>query len=156
MIFKGTPALAPGVFDREIENRGGMTNAATSHDYTHYFLTTAPYWKIRYPPWRNCFLNAAIPEDEFVREREVVQRKSAKPYDDPELGRIPAQRECYQHHPYGRSVLGTEPELMKQSPEAMRCFHRAHYQPENMTVVIVGGIACLELSRTFQQFSEAV
>jgi len=25
--------------------------------------------------------------------------------------------------------------------EAMRCFHRAHYQPENMTVVIVGGIA---------------
>jgi len=43
----------------------------------------------------------------------------------------------YQHHPYGRSVLGTEPEL-KHSPEAMRCFHRAHYQPENMTVVIVG------------------
>jgi len=64
----------------------------------------------------------------------------------------------YQHHPYGRSVLGTEPELMKHSPEAMRCFHRAHYQPENMTVVIVGGIAqkpALELvSRTFQQFSE--
>jgi len=37
-----------------------------------------------------------------------------------------------------------EPELMKHSPEAMRCF-RAHYQPENMTVVIVGGSlkACL-------------
>jgi len=43
MIFRHCGASA-WVFDREIENRGGMSNAATSHDYTHYFLTTAaPY-----------------------------------------------------------------------------------------------------------------
>jgi predicted Zn-dependent peptidase len=30
MIFKGTANLAPGVFDRNIENRGGISNAATS------------------------------------------------------------------------------------------------------------------------------
>jgi predicted Zn-dependent peptidase len=45
---------------------------------------------------------------------------------------------------------------MHHSPEAMRRFHRAHYQPENMTVVIVGGIAqqpALELvKRTFKNF----
>jgi len=29
MIFKGTPTLAPGYFVEEVENRGGMTNAAT-------------------------------------------------------------------------------------------------------------------------------
>ncbi|CDN10748.1 Mitochondrial processing peptidase-like protein [Richelia intracellularis] len=32
----------------------------------------------------------------------------------------------YQNHPYGRSILGKREELMQHSPEAMRCFHRAH------------------------------
>lgn len=160
MIFKGTPALAPGVFDTEIENRGGMTNAATSHDYAHYFLTTAvPYLEETLPHLADLLLNAAIPEDEFVRERDVVLEEIHQAYDDPDWIAFQALSESvYQRHPYGRSVLGTASELMNHSPEAMRCFHRAHYQPENMTVVIVGGIAqepALELvNRTFQQFSD--
>ena len=160
MIFKGTETLPPGAFDMEIENRGGMTNAATSHDYAHYFLTTAaPYLQDTLPHLAELLLNAAIPDDEFVRERDVVLEEIRQAYDDPDwIGFQALNESVYQRHPYGRSVLGTEPELMKQSPEAMRCFHRAHYQPENMTVVIVGGIAqepALELViRSFQQFSQ--
>jgi predicted Zn-dependent peptidase len=29
---------------------------------------------------------------------------------------------------------------MQRSPDEMRCFHQCHYQPENMVVVIVGGV----------------
>ena len=161
MIFKGTKKLAPGVFDKEIENRGGMTNAATSHDYAHYFLTTAaPYLEETLPHLAELLLNAAIPEDEFVRERDVVLEEIRQAYDDPDWRGCQALNESvYQLHPYGRSVLGSERELMQQSPEAMRCFHHTHYQPENMTVVIVGNIPqepALELvSRTFQQSSQS-
>jgi predicted Zn-dependent peptidase len=160
MIFKGTASLAPGVFDYIIENRGGMTNAATSHDYAHYFLTTAaPYLEDTLPHLAELLLNAAIPEDEFIRERDVVLDEIRSCYDDADwIGFQALSEGIYQRHSYGRSVLGTKQDLMKQSPEAMRCFHRAHYQPENMTVVIVGGIAqepALELvNRTFQQFLE--
>jgi len=160
MIFKGTEVLPPGVFDHVIENRGGMTNAATSHDYAHYFLTTAaPYLEDTLPYLAELLLNAAIPDDEFVREREVVLEEIRQSYDDPDwIGFQALSESVYQRHPYGRSVLGTELNLMQHSPEAMRCFHRAHYQPENMTVVVVGGIAqepALELvNRTFQQFLE--
>jgi len=160
MIFKGTSSLAPGVFDYIIENRGGMTNAATSHDYAHYFLTTAaPYLEDTLPHLAELLLNAAIPEDEFIRERDVVLDEIRSCYDDADwIGFQALSEGIYQRHSYGRSVLGTKQDLMKQSPEAMRCFHRAHYQPENMTVVIVGGIAqepALELvNRTFQQFLE--
>ncbi|MFN7852566.1 MAG: M16 family metallopeptidase, partial [Dolichospermum sp.] len=41
MIFKGTPNLLPGEFDYHIEKIGGVSNAATSHDYAHYSITTA-------------------------------------------------------------------------------------------------------------------
>lgn len=160
MIFKGTQELPPGLFDREIEKRGGMTNAATSHDYAHYFLTTAaPYLKDTLPYLAELLLNAAIPEDEFIREREVVLEEIRSCYDDPDwIGFQALSQSVYQHHPYGRCVLGTQSDLMQHSPEAMRNFHRAHYQPENMTVVIVGGIeqeSALELvSQNFQQFAK--
>ena len=160
MIFKGTASLPPGAFDRQIESRGGMTNAATSHDYTHYFLTTAAsYLEDTLPCLAELLLNAAIPEDEFVREREVVLEEIRSCYDDPDwIGFQALCESIYQRHPYGRSVLGTESELLQQSPEAMRCFHHTYYQPENTTVVIVGGIPqepALEIvNQSFQQFSQ--
>ncbi|GAA6614709.1 M16 family metallopeptidase [Scytonema sp. NUACC26] len=143
MIFKGTATLPPGVFDQKIENQGGVTNAATSHDYAHYSLTTAaPYLKKTLPYLGELLLNAAIPEEEFVRERDVVFEEIRQSYDDPDwIGFQSLISSIYQQHPYGRSVLGGEEELMQTSPEIVRCFHRNHYQPENMTVVIVGGIA---------------
>ncbi|BAZ50779.1 insulinase family protein [Nostoc ellipsosporum NOK] len=160
MIFKGTATLPPGMFDHKIENRGGVSNAATSYDYAHYSLTTAaPYLKDTLPHLGELLLNAAIPDDEFARERDVVLEEIRSCYDDPDwIGFQALNKSVYPTHPYGRSVLGSEQELMQQSPEAMRCFHRTHYQPENMTVVVVGGIAqqpALELvNKSFVNFPE--
>ncbi|MDZ8027469.1 MAG: M16 family metallopeptidase [Nostoc sp. SerVER01] len=160
MIFKGTATLPPGMFDHNVENRGGVSNAATSYDYAHYSLTTAaPYLQDTLPHLGELLLNAAIPEDEFSRERDVVLEEIRSCNDDSDwIGFQALIGSIYGHHPYGRSVLGTEQELMQQSPEAMRCFHRAHYQPENMTVVIAGGInqqAAWELvNRSFADFAE--
>lgn len=160
MIFKGTAKLAPGVFDQKIENRGGVTNAATSYDYAHYCITTAsPFLEDTLPYLAELLQNAAIPEDEFLCERDVVIEEIRQAQDDPDwIGFQALIQSIYQHHPYGRPVLGTQRELMQQSPEAMRCFHRNHYQPENMTVVVVGGIgeeSALELvSSTFQNFGD--
>src|SRR5262245_49047715 len=38
MLFKGTESLGRGFVDREVEAVGGRTNAATSNDYTYYYL----------------------------------------------------------------------------------------------------------------------
>ncbi|NJL09966.1 MAG: insulinase family protein [Calothrix sp. SM1_7_51] len=142
MIFKGTAKLPPGMFDQTIENSGGVSNAATSYDYAHYSLTTySPYLKDTLPQLAELLLNAAIPDSEFNRERDVVLEEIRACQDDPDwIGFQSLLQLAYQDHPYGRSVLGTEAELMQHSPDYMRCFHRAHYQPENMTVVVIGGI----------------
>jgi len=154
MIFKGTPAISPGEFDRVIENKGGMTNAATSHDYAHYFLTTATqYLADTLPYLAEVLLNAAIPADEFDKERDVVLEEIRSCYDDPDwIGFQSLSESVYQCHPYGRSVLGTANNLLQHSPEAMRSFHRTYYQPENMTVVMVGGI---EQDRAVEMVSSA-
>ncbi len=160
MIFKGTPNLAAGVFDRKIENQGGVTNAATSYDYTHYSLTTAAnHLQETLPDLGELVLNAAIPEDEFLRERDVVLEEIRQAQDNPDWMVFQSlAADIYQNHPYGRPILGGESEVRKHSPEAMRCFHHTHYQPENTTVVVVGGIqsnSALDLvDRAFEHFPE--
>ena len=72
MIFKGTDQLPPGMFDYAIETQGGMTNAATSHDYAHFFIImAADRLPATLPYLAELLLHAAIPADEFVRERQV-------------------------------------------------------------------------------------
>ena len=159
MIFKGTDRLPPGAFDRAIENRGGIANAATSYDYAHFFITTAAeYLENTLTPLAEILLRAAIPEDEFVRERDVVLEEIRQSEDDPDwLGFQSLLHAIYPRHPYGRSILGQLETLMEQSPEMMRRFHRCYYQPENMTVAIVGNIEqelALEMvTRQFRDFS---
>lgn len=159
MVFKGTQRTAPGEFDWAIESQGGVTNAATSHDYAHFFITVAADALPQTLPYlADLLLCAAIPADEFVRERQVVLEEIRQAHDDPDW--VGYQALCslmYGEHAYGRAVLGTPEILTDRSPEEMRRFHQAHYQPENMTVAIAGGISqaqALDLvQQSFRQFA---
>ena len=159
MIFKGSPQVGVGEFDWIIENAGGMANAATSHDYAHFYLTSANTHLTQTLPYlADILLNASIPDDEFIRERDVVLEEIRGSNDDPDwLGLQLLYQTLYETHPYKRSILGEVELLMQHTPDLMRCFHRTHYQPENMTVAIVGGIdresALSLVNQTFSKFS---
>lgn len=142
MIFKGSPNVMVGEFDWLIESTGGVANAATSYDYAHFYLTTAAtHLEQTLPCLADILLRANIPDEEFIREREVVIEEIRSSYDDPDfLGFQALCQNTYQHHPYRRSILGEKELLLQHTPNQMRCFHRTYYQPENMTVVIVGNI----------------
>jgi zinc protease len=162
MVFKGTQRLKPGEFDWAIESQGGVTNAATSHDYAHFYITVAAEALPQTLPYlAELLLSAAIPADEFDRERQVVLEEIRQAHDSPDwVGYQALAQLLYGQHAYGRAVLGTPDLLSARSPEEMRRFHQAHYQPENMTVAIAGGIALdLALSliqQSFSQFAEPV
>ncbi|MGB3532163.1 MAG: pitrilysin family protein [Microcoleaceae cyanobacterium] len=161
MIFKGSDKVAPGVFDDVIESRGGVANAATSHDYAHFYIETASqYLEETLPTLAEILLNATISETEFERERDVVFEEIHQAQDSIDWVEFQTLMETtYQHHPYGRSVLGTKAALMGRSPEEMRCFHHCNYQPENMAVVVVGGVEqqrVIDLvSKAFNHFPKA-
>lgn len=142
MIFKGTKRVPPGMFDQMIEHRGGMANAATSHDYAHFYLTTAaPHLPATLPYLAEILLQAEIPEAALQYEREVVLDEIRGSDDDPDwLGFQCLCEMLYPHHAYGRSVLGTSQAVQGYTANQLRCFHRTHYQPPNMTVVMVGDI----------------
>lgn len=140
MVFKGTERLGPGVLDRVIEGRGGITNAATGHDFTHYYITVAaPDLAETLPYLAEVVMHAAIPDSEFERERQVVLEEIRRAEDNPDHRAFQLlMQTAYAEHPYGRPVLGTLESLMQLTPAQMRQYHRHWYRPDNMTVVVVG------------------
>ncbi|WP_026100639.1 pitrilysin family protein [Synechococcus sp. PCC 7336] len=140
MIFKGTDRLSPGELDREVESRGGITNAATSQDYTHFYITVAAADLADTLPYlTEVVTHASIPEGEFQRERQVVIEEIRRSQDNPDhRAHHLLTHSAYTNHPYGRPVLGTVDSLMALTPEQMRAYHRSWYRPDRMTVVMVG------------------
>ncbi len=158
MMFKGTPNLKPGEFDRLVEQRGGMMNAATSQDYTHYYITTAPKDFADLAPLQlELVTNPSLPEDEFVREKKVVLEEIRRSEDNSSRRTYArAMETCFESLPYRRPILGPADVIAEVTPEQMREFHRQWYHPEKMTVSAVGNLPVETLMETVSNAWEKI
>lgn len=147
MIFKGTERLASGEFERRIEERGAVTNAATSQDYTHYYISSAPKDFADLAPLQiDVVANASIPDDAFERERLVVLEEIRRSEDNPRRRTFRRAMEmAFEVLPYRRPVLGPESVISQLKPQQMRDFHTNWYQPQSITAVAVGNLPVEEL-----------
>jgi len=149
MVFKGTPNLKSGEFERRIEQRGAVTNAATSQDYTHYYITSAPKDFAELAPLQiDVVLNSSIPDDGFERERHVVLEEIRRSNDNPRRRTFQHSTEItFEQLPYRRQVLGPASVIEKLTPQQMRDFHTHWYQPRSITAAVVGNLPVEELIR---------
>jgi predicted Zn-dependent peptidase len=142
MVFKGSDRLALGEFERRIEACGAVTNAATSQDYTQFYLTAAPRDFARLAPLQfDVALRPQLPEAEFLRERHVVLEEIRRSHDNPRRRTFQAVMDlAFENLPYRRPVLGPESTIAGLDVQQMRDFHATHYRPSSVTAVAVGNL----------------
>ncbi|OLP18036.1 peptidase M16 [Leptolyngbya sp. 'hensonii'] len=147
MVFKGTARLQSGEFERLVEERGAMTNAATSQDYTHFYITAAPHDFADLAPLQiDVVLNPDIPDAAFERERSVVLEEIRRAEDNPRRRTFQRAVEvAFERSPYRRPVLGPAAVIAQLTPEQMREFHATWYRPPAMTAVAVGNLPVPDL-----------
>ena len=159
MIFKGTPRIGLGEFERLIEERGAHTNAATSQDYTHYYITTAPQDFATLAPLQiELLMNASLQDDHFDKERPVILEEIRRAEDSPQRRAFyRSMQMSFDTLPYRRPVLGPTSVVEGLRAEQMRAFHHTWYQPQNMTAVAVGNLPVEELIRVVEEsFDQAL
>ncbi|MEM9904668.1 MAG: pitrilysin family protein [Cyanobacteria bacterium P01_D01_bin.44] len=156
MIFKGTPQIRCGEFEQLIEERGAVTNAATSQDYTHYYITTAPQDFAQLAPLQiDLVVNASLPDEAFERERPVILEEIRRSEDNPRRRTFYRSMEMsFDRLPYRRPVLGPTEVIEQLSADQMRTFHRNWYQPSRMTAVAVGNLPVETLIKTVERSFE--
>ena len=164
LMFKGTHKHKAGEFDRILEAKGAIVNAATWKDYTFYYVTlpqgeNGKDLKLAIELHADMMLDPVLPEEEIgapfdlndttvtdKRERHVVieeirMRKDqnwTKVYNS-------CNYNMYTKHPYKRDVIGT-PEIISQvTRDDIMNYYQTFYSPENMTTIIVGDFDSKEI-----------
>lgn len=142
LFFKGSKNHAPGEFDKTLENKGALTNAATSKDFTHYYITIpSKYFDLALEMHADMLLNPLIPRKELEKERKVVLEEIAKDANSPNtLVYENLVSMLYKNHPYKRKVIGTKEVVSTIHRDEILDYYNTYYNPSNMVTVIIGDV----------------
>lgn len=142
LFFKGTQTHAPGEFDKILETKGAITNAATSKDFTHYYVTIpSKDFDLAMDLHADMILHPLIPRNEMEKERKVVLEEISKDLNSP--GKILQDNlndMMYTTHPYKRKVIGKSEVIETITRDQVLGFYNNHYAPSNMVTIVIGDV----------------
>ncbi|MBD5402443.1 insulinase family protein [bacterium] len=157
LMFKGTHAHKVGEFDRILESKGAIVNAATWKDYTFYYVTLPKGidnkdFDLAVDLHADMMMDPIFPAEELgapfdindstvtdKRERHVVieEIRMRKDQSWTKVYNL-CNKNLYTSHPYKRDVIGT-PEIISQvTREDIDNYYRRFYTPKNVTTIVVG------------------
>ncbi|MFL6515326.1 MAG: M16 family metallopeptidase [Chthoniobacterales bacterium] len=153
MLFKGTKSRTTSAIAQQVQDVGGYINAYTSFDRTVYWIDVP---KAGVPTalevLSDAMVNSTLPEDEYVKEQEVIRREFAMGFDDPD--RMISHllfATAYQRHPYRFPVIG-ELEIFNQlTQEDVSRYYRTRYVPNNLTFIVVGDVDAASVRSQLEQ-----
>ena len=142
LFFKGTEKHPNGETARILENMGAKFNAATSKDFTHFYVTIASKdTDTAVDLLSDMLLNPAIPQVEFDKEKKVVLEEIRRSNDD--IGDKIFKNltdMVFRGSTYSYETLGTIKSVENISrDEAFRYYHK-YYTPKNMITIVVGDV----------------
>lgn len=141
--FKSTKNLKAGEFDEIVKGFGGVNNASTGFDYTHYYIKSSSK---NLPKSLELFAelmqNLKLTDEEFQPERNVVLEERLWRTDNSPIGYLYFRlfNNAFTYHPYHWTPIGFKEDIKNWSIEDIRSFHSKYYQPANAIVVVAGDI----------------
>ena len=153
LFFKGTKLHPTGEFDKILESKGAIVNAATSKDFTHYYITIpSEHFDTALELHADMLLNPQIPRKELEKERKVVLEEIAKDGNSPSKMVYDNLNDMmYTTHPYKRKVIGSADVISTIRREEILDYFNKFYAPSNMVTVIVGDVDTAKVTQKVQQ-----
>jgi predicted Zn-dependent peptidase len=143
MNFKSTKHLAEGEFDEIVKRHGGVNNASTGFDYTHYYIKSASRnLNTSLELFAELMANLNLTDEEFQKERDVVAEERRWRTDNHPVGYLYFRmfNAHYTAHSYHWTPIGFMDDILHWSIEDIRAFHRRLYRPDNALIVVAGDI----------------
>ncbi len=144
LFFKGTQKHPTGEFEKLLEAKGATTNAATSKDYTHYYITIpSKDFELALNLHADMLTHPLIPRKELEKERGVVLAEIARSADIPSrilYNNLFKLIYSDSNHPYKREVLGTSKVIETITREEILDYFNKFYTPDKIYTVIVGNV----------------
>jgi zinc protease len=125
-----------------LEAIGNNSNAYTTTDHTAYYInTTTEHWTTALGLLADWMLHSTIAQEEFEREKGVVQREIEQGLDDPQRVLYQTATETrFKAHPARYPVIGYKELVDKVSRKDLVTYYQRMYAPNNMLLVVVGDV----------------
>ncbi|WP_147821140.1 M16 family metallopeptidase [Salidesulfovibrio onnuriiensis] len=142
MVFKGTKKREPGQTAMDIESVGGSLNAATSFDYTVYYVEVPDKeWKLGMDVVTDMAFDAAIDPKELKSERKVVLAELERGEDTPGSRLFKSlQGMLWKGTSYEWPIIGYRETVEGFSSKDIHAYIDKFYQPQSMLLTVVGNI----------------
>ncbi|MDR2404769.1 MAG: insulinase family protein [Deltaproteobacteria bacterium] len=142
MAFKGTAKRKVGEISSLIERNGGLTNAATSYDYTVYYISLpSEKLELSLDLLSDMVFFPTYDPQEYAKEKEVVIEEINRSEDNPYT--VMAEKffsDAFPgDHPYTHRILGSIDTVRNASRDTAFAFHTKYYRPDNVFLVVTGG-----------------
>lgn len=139
LMFTGTKTRTHEDISREIEKRGGILNAFTSHDITNYFFKMPSAHLLDGIDIIIDMLNNSVMNPEkFEKEKKVILEEIKMYHDSPRLHVMDMIESNLYEKPFGGLVIGNKETVSALNRDFVFDFFKARYKPSNYVSVIVG------------------
>ncbi|BAI79990.1 peptidase, M16 family [Deferribacter desulfuricans SSM1] len=154
MVFKGTEKYKPSQIDEIVESNGGQMNAATSKDYTFYYITIpSKNAEVAFDVISEMVFKAKFLPEEIEKEKPVVIQEIKRKYDSPTYDMwVELSKNLYKNTTYAMEVIGTEDNVKSFTRETLFDYYNHFYHPENMTLVVVGDLSQAEVKKLAEKY----
>ncbi|WP_458701497.1 M16 family metallopeptidase [Sulfurospirillum sp. 1307] len=146
--FKSTKNLKAGEFDEIVKGFGGLNNASTGFDYTHYFIkSSSKNLEKSLELFAELMQNLKLSDEEFQPERNVVLEERKWRTDNSPIGYLYFRlfNNAFVYHPYHWTPIGFKSDIKNWTIKDIRDFHSNYYQPSNAIIVVAGDIEAKEV-----------
>ena len=143
MNFKSTKNLPAGQFDKEVKGIGGVNNASTSFDYTHYYIkSSTDNLSKSLSLYAELMQNLNLKDKEFQPERDVVAEERRWRTENSPLGYLyfAMFNNAYTYHPYHWTPIGFMNDIQTWTIDDIKDFHKTYYQPNNAILMVTGDV----------------
>ena len=146
LLSGGTTSTRPeAASNAELGRMGAQTNAATSLDTVRYYInTTAEEAGPAIDLLSDWMQNNLVLEDEYAREREVIQREFSMGDGDPNriLWKLTQQARfaASPNHPGIHPTIGYLDEFLTITRDELEAFYKRMYVPNNMVFAVAGDV----------------
>ena len=142
LMFKGTKNHKAGEFEKILDNKGAIYNAATSKEFTHYDITSSKdNLKETMDLHFDMLLNPLFPQEEIDKERKVVIEEISRSNDNPTRALYKNFTSMmYKQHPYRYETIGTKEIISTIPRDEIVGYYNKFYTPNNFTTVIAGNV----------------
>ncbi len=141
--FKSTKNLKAGEFDTIVKGFGGVNNASTGFDYTHYYIkSSSKNLDKSLELYADLMENLTLKDEEFQPERDVVAEERRWRTDNSPMGYLYFKlfNNTFTYHPYHWTPIGFMSDIQNWSIEDIREFHSKFYTPSNAIIIVAGDI----------------